>query len=161
MATKNDKNSFIEQSFETSENQYSNLNLNQGKKCPILVAVPSNSKPNNDKYCVFKSGTAATDFKVSDNFEEKEELQSWNKSFKVSTFTTLNEDDLKKQWKNENTLKTINKSTHSLHIAAYENSIEIVASDLFGNENSEGLKKEKLGSIKKRCFTGSLKSRVI
>uniref|UniRef100_A0AC35FHF7 Uncharacterized protein n=1 Tax=Panagrolaimus sp. PS1159 TaxID=55785 RepID=A0AC35FHF7_9BILA len=145
MSTKNEKYALVEQSFTASENRYYNLNLNQGKKCSILVAVQSNSKPNNDKYC------------VPDNFEEKEKLQSWNKS----SFTTFNEDnnDLKKRWKNENTLKIINKSTLSLHIEAYENSIETVASDLFGNENIVGLKKEKLGSIKKQCFTGSLKSR--
>uniref|UniRef100_A0A914R7T3 Uncharacterized protein n=1 Tax=Panagrolaimus davidi TaxID=227884 RepID=A0A914R7T3_9BILA len=106
----------------------------------------------------FLRGTAATDFIVSDNYEGKKESQSWNKSFKTSTFPTFNEDhnDLKKRWKKENTLNTINKSTLSLHIAAYENPI---ASDLFGNENITRLKREKFGSIKKLCFTDSLKSR--
>uniref|UniRef100_A0A914PH14 Uncharacterized protein n=1 Tax=Panagrolaimus davidi TaxID=227884 RepID=A0A914PH14_9BILA len=119
MSTKNDKDSFIEQSFTTSKNQYYNLNLNQSKKCPISVSIQSNSKSNNDKYC----GTAATYFIVSDNYEEKEKLQSWNKSSKASTFTTVNEDndDLKKRWKNENTLNTINKGTVALRIAAFEN----------------------------------------
>uniref|UniRef100_A0A914PLM8 Uncharacterized protein n=1 Tax=Panagrolaimus davidi TaxID=227884 RepID=A0A914PLM8_9BILA len=96
--------------------------------------------------------TAAIDFIVSDNYQEKEKLQSWNKSYKDSSFTTLNEDygDFKKRWKNENTLKTTNKSTLSLHIAAYENSTEAVSSD--------GLKKGKLGSIKpsKHCFADCL-----
>jgi hypothetical protein len=55
----------------------------------------------------------------------------------------------------------VNKSTLSLHIAAYENSNETAGSDLFGGEYIEGLKKEKLGSIKKQCFTDTLKSRVI
>uniref|UniRef100_A0AC35G116 Uncharacterized protein n=1 Tax=Panagrolaimus sp. PS1159 TaxID=55785 RepID=A0AC35G116_9BILA len=41
---------------------------------------------------------------------------------------------------------------------AYENSNEAVASDLFDNENTEGLQKEKLGPIKKRCFAEYLKS---
>uniref|UniRef100_A0AC35FIE7 Uncharacterized protein n=1 Tax=Panagrolaimus sp. PS1159 TaxID=55785 RepID=A0AC35FIE7_9BILA len=146
MATKRDKYPFVEQSFATSKNQYYNLNLNQYKKCPILVPVQSNSKPNNDKYYVY------------DNYEEKEKLQSWNKSSKVSTFTTLNEDNdsLKNRWKNENTLKATIKSTLSLHIEAYEN---LVASDLFGeSENIEGLKREKFGTIKasKQCFTDSL-----
>uniref|UniRef100_A0AC35G0K9 Uncharacterized protein n=1 Tax=Panagrolaimus sp. PS1159 TaxID=55785 RepID=A0AC35G0K9_9BILA len=147
MATKNDKYPFVEQSFTTSENQNYNLNLNQSGKCPILVPVQFYSKPNNDEYF------------VSDNYEEREKLQSWDN--KASSFTTLIEgnDDLKKRWKNENTLKTTNKSTLSLHIAAYENSIEAAVSDLFVNENNEGLKKEKFGSIKKRCFINSLKSR--
>uniref|UniRef100_A0A914Q371 Uncharacterized protein n=1 Tax=Panagrolaimus davidi TaxID=227884 RepID=A0A914Q371_9BILA len=143
MSTKNDKYSFIEQSFTTSENQYYNLNLKQYKKCPILVPVQSYSKSNIDKYC----DTAATDFKLSDDHEE-------------STFSTLNEDnnDLKKRWKNKNIFNITNKSTLSLHIAACENLNEAVASDLFAGENTEGLKKEKLGSIKtsQRCFTDRL-----
>uniref|UniRef100_A0AC35FQ51 Uncharacterized protein n=1 Tax=Panagrolaimus sp. PS1159 TaxID=55785 RepID=A0AC35FQ51_9BILA len=122
-----------EQNFTNLENQYYNLNLNQYKKCPILVPVQSYSKTNNDEYC------------KSDNYKEREKLQSWNKSFKASCFTTFNEnnDDLKKRWKNENTLKTTNKSsTLSLHI----------------EENIEGLKNQKFGSIKKRCFTDAFKS---
>uniref|UniRef100_A0AC35G8W4 Uncharacterized protein n=1 Tax=Panagrolaimus sp. PS1159 TaxID=55785 RepID=A0AC35G8W4_9BILA len=67
--------------------------------------------------------TAVTNFKVSDNYEEKEKFQWWNKSSKYSTFNEEN-DDLKKQWKNENTFNTTNKSTLSLHIAAYEDSTE-------------------------------------
>uniref|UniRef100_A0A914PTT2 Uncharacterized protein n=1 Tax=Panagrolaimus davidi TaxID=227884 RepID=A0A914PTT2_9BILA len=146
MSTKNDKYSFIEQNFTTSKNKYYNLNLNQYKKCPILIPVQSYSKPNNDKYC------------VSDDYEENRKLQSWNKSSK--TFTILNEgnSDLKKRWKNKNIFNIPNKSTLSLRIAAYENSNEAVASDLFDDENTEGLKKEKIGSIKtsKHCFTGRL-----
>uniref|UniRef100_A0A914Q564 Uncharacterized protein n=1 Tax=Panagrolaimus davidi TaxID=227884 RepID=A0A914Q564_9BILA len=102
-------------------------------------------------------GTAATDFIVSDNYKEKGKLQY----SKTSTFTTLNEDnnDLKKGWKNKSFLNITNKSTLSLHIAAYENLNEAVASDFFyGNENIDRLKKEKLGSIKtsKHCFTDRL-----
>uniref|UniRef100_A0AC35GA32 Protein SPT2 homolog n=1 Tax=Panagrolaimus sp. PS1159 TaxID=55785 RepID=A0AC35GA32_9BILA len=60
---------------------------------------------------------------------------------------------------NENILNATNKSTLSLHIAAYENSIKAAASDLFDNENIEGLKKEeKFGSNTKQCFTDTLKS---
>uniref|UniRef100_A0A914Q3E3 Uncharacterized protein n=1 Tax=Panagrolaimus davidi TaxID=227884 RepID=A0A914Q3E3_9BILA len=99
--------------------------------------------------------TAATDFIVSDNYEEKEEL--WKKSSKAPTFTTLNEDNdgFKKRWKNKNVLNIPNKSTLSLHIAAYENPNEAIASDLFDGKNIEALKKEKLGSVKtsKHCFT--------
>uniref|UniRef100_A0AC35FDZ6 RZ-type domain-containing protein n=1 Tax=Panagrolaimus sp. PS1159 TaxID=55785 RepID=A0AC35FDZ6_9BILA len=136
MATKNVRYSFIEQNFTTSENRNYNLNLNQSEKCPELIPVQSNSKPNNDKNC------------------EKEKSQSWNKFFKISTSTTLNEN--KKRWKSEKTLNTTNKSTPSLHIAAYENSPEAAVSDLFDDKNIKGLKKEKFGSIK---TSDSLKSR--
>uniref|UniRef100_A0A914PNG8 Protein kinase domain-containing protein n=1 Tax=Panagrolaimus davidi TaxID=227884 RepID=A0A914PNG8_9BILA len=146
MSTKKDKYSFIEQRFTTSDNQYYNLNLNQSKKCATLIPVQLISKPNNDE------------FHVSDNYEEKEKLQLWNKFSKVSIFTTVNEnnDDSKKRWKNENTSKTTNKSTLSLRIAAYENSIEVAGLDLF--DNIEGLRKQKLGSIKssKQCFIDCL-----
>uniref|UniRef100_A0AC35GAJ9 Uncharacterized protein n=1 Tax=Panagrolaimus sp. PS1159 TaxID=55785 RepID=A0AC35GAJ9_9BILA len=149
MSTKHDKYSFIEQSFTTSKNEYYSLNLNQSKQCTILVPVQLNSKPNNEKHC------------ESDNYEKKEKLQLWNKSPKASSFTTLNEDnvDFKKRWKKENTLKTTNKSTLSLHIATYENSIEVARSNLFGDEKIAGLKKEQFVSIKKLCFTDSLKCR--
>uniref|UniRef100_A0AC35GTR0 CCR4-NOT transcription complex subunit 4 n=1 Tax=Panagrolaimus sp. PS1159 TaxID=55785 RepID=A0AC35GTR0_9BILA len=138
--TKKDKYPFIEQGFTTSENQNYNLNLNQSKKYPILVPLQSYSKSNNDEHCV-------TD-------KKKEELQLWNKLFKISTFTTVNEDndDLKKQKDNANILKSTNKSTLSLHIEAYENSIEAVASDLFDYENIEGLKKEKINLKSRNPF---------
>uniref|UniRef100_A0A914PRB1 Uncharacterized protein n=1 Tax=Panagrolaimus davidi TaxID=227884 RepID=A0A914PRB1_9BILA len=81
----------------------------------------------------FLQGSAATNLKVSGNYEEKETLQSWNKN----------------RWKNENTLNTSNKSTLSLHIAAYKNLNESVASDLLDDVCSEGKKKkQKLGSAK-------------
>uniref|UniRef100_A0AC35GZ82 Protein kinase domain-containing protein n=1 Tax=Panagrolaimus sp. PS1159 TaxID=55785 RepID=A0AC35GZ82_9BILA len=146
MSTKKDKYSFIEQSFTTSENQYYNVNLNQSKKCATLIPVQFNSKPNNDK-C-----------HVSDKYEEKEKLQLRNKFSRASIFSTLNENnnDLKKRWKNENTLKTTNKSTLSLHIAAYESSTKAAGSDLCGN--IAGLRKQKLASIKERCFSDYLKS---
>uniref|UniRef100_A0AC35GQG0 Uncharacterized protein n=1 Tax=Panagrolaimus sp. PS1159 TaxID=55785 RepID=A0AC35GQG0_9BILA len=148
MSTKNDKFSLIKKNFTTSENYYYNLDLNQDKKCPILVPAQSFRKPYNDKYC------------VSDNYEEKGKLQPRNKSSKVSTFTTHNEDNnnFKKSWKNENTLITTNKSTISLHIAAHENSNEAAASGLFDDENIEGFKLGKLRSIKtsEHCFTDRL-----
>uniref|UniRef100_A0A914PP05 Serine/threonine-protein phosphatase n=1 Tax=Panagrolaimus davidi TaxID=227884 RepID=A0A914PP05_9BILA len=96
----------------------------------------------------FLRRTAATYFIVSDNFEANIKLQSWQKSSKSSS---LNEDNnLKKEWKNGNTLN----STRSLHISAYKNSI---ASNLFGNKNIKGSKKEKFGSASEQSFTGAFK----
>uniref|UniRef100_A0A914QNL5 Uncharacterized protein n=1 Tax=Panagrolaimus davidi TaxID=227884 RepID=A0A914QNL5_9BILA len=65
MSTKTDKYSFIEQNFKTSENQYYNLDLNQSKKCAILVPVQSYSKTKEDKYCAYENSNEAV---VSDLF---------------------------------------------------------------------------------------------
>jgi hypothetical protein len=134
MATKDDSCSFIEQSFTASENGYYNLNLNQSKKCPILIPVQSYTKSYNDKY----SSSTFTTLNGDNN-------------------------DLKKRWKNENILNTTNTSTISLHISASEITTEAAVSDLFGDEKIAGLKKEKFGSIKtsKQRFADSFKSRVI
>uniref|UniRef100_A0AC35GLK0 Uncharacterized protein n=1 Tax=Panagrolaimus sp. PS1159 TaxID=55785 RepID=A0AC35GLK0_9BILA len=142
MAASTDK--YSEQSFTSSENQNFNLNLNQNERCPILIPVQSYSKSNFDKYT------------ASDNCEKEEKLQSYDKSSEIFGFLTVTEDsdDLKKRWKNENTLYSINKSTLSFHIAAFENTNETAAFDLF-----EGLKKENLGSIKtsRQSFSDAFK----
>uniref|UniRef100_A0A914QVQ1 Uncharacterized protein n=1 Tax=Panagrolaimus davidi TaxID=227884 RepID=A0A914QVQ1_9BILA len=92
-------------------------------------------------------GTAATYFIASDNFEEKENFQSWNKSSKGSTFTTLNEDndDLKKRWM-KNTLNTFNKSTLSLHISAFENLNEASSDSFDKNFQKQNYPASKFGS---------------
>uniref|UniRef100_A0A914Q3W4 Ubiquitin-like protease family profile domain-containing protein n=1 Tax=Panagrolaimus davidi TaxID=227884 RepID=A0A914Q3W4_9BILA len=115
MSTKNDKHLFIEKTFTASENQYYNLNLNQSEKCPVLIPVLYNGK------------------------------SEFNKSSKISTFTTLNEDnDDKKRWNNKNFLNTANKISN-----IYEISPKTVGLNLFvKNEHINGLKKETFGTIK-------------
>uniref|UniRef100_A0A914Q8S5 Uncharacterized protein n=1 Tax=Panagrolaimus davidi TaxID=227884 RepID=A0A914Q8S5_9BILA len=86
---------------------------------------------------------------IFDFYERNEKLKSWDKSsvndlrskiLKGLNFNDNFEKDAKKSWKNES-FSNINKSTLSLHIEVYENSIEVVTSDSFC------IKKE--GSIKK------------
>uniref|UniRef100_A0AC35FEZ3 Uncharacterized protein n=1 Tax=Panagrolaimus sp. PS1159 TaxID=55785 RepID=A0AC35FEZ3_9BILA len=79
---------------------------------------------------------------ISENYNGKEKSQFWNKSSKASNYLIRNEfeKDAKKSWKNESSSNT-KKSTLSIHIEVYENSIEAITSDSFG------LKKE--GLIKK------------
>uniref|UniRef100_A0AC35GXA4 Uncharacterized protein n=1 Tax=Panagrolaimus sp. PS1159 TaxID=55785 RepID=A0AC35GXA4_9BILA len=157
---------------DISENEnsdrFSNLNLKPSSKCPILNPVQSCYKPKNEKYC---------DSTASDNCEIKQKLQQWNKSSKINTFPTPNNElnaDLKKRWKNENILNITNNRPLSLHISAYENSIEASAFDSFPYENSteasafdsfrdknvERLKMKKFGSVKifKQSLTEVFKS---
>uniref|UniRef100_A0AC35F682 Exophilin 5 n=1 Tax=Panagrolaimus sp. PS1159 TaxID=55785 RepID=A0AC35F682_9BILA len=150
MATKGNC-SFSKQSFSSdishtdNDNQYSNLNLNLKCGSPAFIPVHSSSKLSNEKRSAF------------DNYEEKGQSQSWNKSFKSCLNTVklndLAENEAKKDSKKDNFSKITNKSTLSLHISACENSSEVVATNLFDNKNVECLKQksliEKQGNEKK------------
>uniref|UniRef100_A0AC35F561 Serine/threonine-protein phosphatase n=1 Tax=Panagrolaimus sp. PS1159 TaxID=55785 RepID=A0AC35F561_9BILA len=75
MSTKNDK--FVEKSFTTSGNQYYNLNLNQSKKCGILIPVQlNNSKSNTDKYSAYKNPIASDLFEKNIKGSKKEKFGS-------------------------------------------------------------------------------------
>uniref|UniRef100_A0A914Q5J6 Uncharacterized protein n=1 Tax=Panagrolaimus davidi TaxID=227884 RepID=A0A914Q5J6_9BILA len=99
-----------------------------------------------------QSWTAAKkfkDFKVFENFKQKEKLQSWNKPFDLCLNTlTINdeiEEESQKSWKKDDPSKnTTNKSTLSLHIAAYKNSVEASATESgFGGRNDKSFKNAK------------------
>uniref|UniRef100_A0AC35FKD4 Uncharacterized protein n=1 Tax=Panagrolaimus sp. PS1159 TaxID=55785 RepID=A0AC35FKD4_9BILA len=116
------------QSFATSNsnNQYSNVNLNQNYKYPIFTdSFQFYSKLNNNRNC-----------DIADNNKNKGKFESWNN--KTSNFINLEKNEVKNPWKNDKTLKPANKSTLSLHISAYENSIKVAAFDLFSGGNTEG-----------------------
>uniref|UniRef100_A0AC35ER14 Uncharacterized protein n=1 Tax=Panagrolaimus sp. PS1159 TaxID=55785 RepID=A0AC35ER14_9BILA len=143
LLTKNRNKSFKIDNTDNG-NQYSNLNLNQINKYPILNSVQSNSKSYIDK-----------NYDSTIPNHEKAKLNTWNKF--PSYFTTREnktvEEEIKKKLKKSDSSNTKNDSTLSLHIKAYENSIKSVAFDSICNKNGE-LKKKKL-SLNKQHFPGS------
>uniref|UniRef100_A0AC34FC77 Uncharacterized protein n=1 Tax=Panagrolaimus sp. ES5 TaxID=591445 RepID=A0AC34FC77_9BILA len=134
MATKKDslffkdkQKSFLSDNSSTDNDnhQFSNLNLNQNFKCSDILSssltVHSYSKSNNDNknldYAVDREATA--------------ELWNIDNSLKTSSEYSKQYAEAEKQlhrWRNKNNplnaVQNINNSTLSLHIAAYENSVE-------------------------------------
>uniref|UniRef100_A0A914QCG4 Uncharacterized protein n=1 Tax=Panagrolaimus davidi TaxID=227884 RepID=A0A914QCG4_9BILA len=124
-------NNFVNDNLQIDNgSQYSNLNLNQNYKCPILIPVQSYSKTFYDKNC------------------ENGKSQSWNKSSNLASkslkFDAKVEDE--KEEKSSFT-KTTNSTIH-LHITTYGNSTE-AGRPQFCNKNCDEITNEKFGSIKK------------
>jgi programmed cell death 6-interacting protein len=130
MATKNDKSNqiFDDSQIIDNDNKYSNINLNQNSKYPTLIPVQTCNKSFNDK-----NDGDCTKSDITDNCERKEKSKTLNKSFKI--FSTFIEDESKKCWKKSGLTDTKN-STLSLHIKAYENSVEDSESVLLGDISS-------------------------
>uniref|UniRef100_A0A914QD49 Uncharacterized protein n=1 Tax=Panagrolaimus davidi TaxID=227884 RepID=A0A914QD49_9BILA len=128
----------VDNSQTFHDNQYSNFNLNQNLKWTAATLKPPGSP-------------------VSDNTEGRKNPSHLNKPSKISNFSKLINDkteneEFKKPWKKDSYLNTINGNNLSLHIAAYENSIETHS---FNGSRNEDLQKGKSDLIKneKQIFT--------
>uniref|UniRef100_A0AC35EVM7 Uncharacterized protein n=1 Tax=Panagrolaimus sp. PS1159 TaxID=55785 RepID=A0AC35EVM7_9BILA len=72
--SKNKQQNFVNGNSQTTDtnNRYSNLNLNQNHKCPILIPVHSDSKSNNNKHHAYENSLETGDSNKIDNGFKKE-----------------------------------------------------------------------------------------
>uniref|UniRef100_A0A914QD63 Uncharacterized protein n=1 Tax=Panagrolaimus davidi TaxID=227884 RepID=A0A914QD63_9BILA len=96
------------------------------------------------KFVLFTEGNAAAsklpDSTVSDSNKEGKKFLTLDKPSGWFKLDNNVEEEPEKQWKKNGSSSTVNNSTLYLHIAAYERSVEVAASDSFGGKKKEDLK---------------------
>uniref|UniRef100_A0AC34F045 Uncharacterized protein n=1 Tax=Panagrolaimus sp. ES5 TaxID=591445 RepID=A0AC34F045_9BILA len=104
--------------------EYLNFNLNQNQKCSNLSPVQSHSK------CFFNYKPLKLTLQESDYPQKERNFSSWGNYPKKLSSNCLN---LVQEYDEEEKDSCNNKSTLSLHIAAYEDSIEDTGEESEGN----------------------------
>uniref|UniRef100_A0AC34F9S9 ATP-dependent RNA helicase n=1 Tax=Panagrolaimus sp. ES5 TaxID=591445 RepID=A0AC34F9S9_9BILA len=146
MATKDFLSSKDHQLFVVDSNdRYRNLNLN---KTHCHSNVDSNSSKTVSTYT--KNGQNYDSFDVNESQKCKDSI-SWKKSDKKLSTSVLDHSsiDRRKELSLNDKNLNLNKSTLSLHIAAYENSVEATSDANFDGNNELKTSENKSGFIKK------------
>uniref|UniRef100_A0AC34GH95 Uncharacterized protein n=1 Tax=Panagrolaimus sp. ES5 TaxID=591445 RepID=A0AC34GH95_9BILA len=140
MATK-DKNKFKSRTFVnskfTADIRLKDLNLNQNNSFSKDITVQSvkNSTDNRSRKLLHD------DYSNNEKVENKG-FSLWKKEVQESIKKNMSDPDKKfhKHVKKEDLKMSVNSSTLSLHIAAYENSVETNSVNLCDGENTKDLK---------------------
>uniref|UniRef100_A0AC34FU98 Uncharacterized protein n=1 Tax=Panagrolaimus sp. ES5 TaxID=591445 RepID=A0AC34FU98_9BILA len=129
-------------SGDNSIDKYSNLNLNQNYPCLNSDTVCAKFVKDESKKFVNEAS--------DDTLQARKNFSSFDKSASKtsSEYLNLGHDFDKKEFKEDGKDSNINSSTLSLHISAYENSIETSSPDSEGFKESKA-KNEKLSLVKK------------
>uniref|UniRef100_A0AC34FBY3 Uncharacterized protein n=1 Tax=Panagrolaimus sp. ES5 TaxID=591445 RepID=A0AC34FBY3_9BILA len=123
-----------------ADDRYSNLNLKNQKHDGCLfeeIFRPKNVESVSKKFQDYHALSKLLDFSDSNNLQSKKHLNSWQKSSKSSDLLNADYDSERKEKLKK--LKGVNNSTLSLHIAAYENTMEVDSNDSDDAEKGEAL----------------------
>uniref|UniRef100_A0AC34FMI0 Peptidase S8/S53 domain-containing protein n=1 Tax=Panagrolaimus sp. ES5 TaxID=591445 RepID=A0AC34FMI0_9BILA len=141
-----DKEDSFPHSFIDNDNKYSNFNLNQNQKCSDINSIDSHLSSVNHKHGDDKGYISEKAFNYTVKSQSWKESTTTGFNSKVYNCSIL-KDGVEGAEKHGINYDTVSNSTLSLHISAYENSIEATETESFIEKDR---KMEKFDSIKKQ-----------